>query len=53
MRYRSVRAPGNLCWALLTPREVTSIMQTVHFEMIWNGRVVGGIRRRVLVVCSW
>lgn len=40
LRYHSVRAPGQLCWALLTPRPVTSIIQTAHFEMIWSGRIV-------------
>lgn len=40
LRYHSVRAPGNVCWALLTPRPVTSIIQTAHYEMIWNGQIV-------------
>lgn len=39
LRYRSVRSPGNLCWALMTPRPVTSIIQSAHFEMIWNGSI--------------
>lgn len=39
LRYNSVRAPGHICWALLTPRLVTSIIQTVHFEMVWNGAI--------------
>ncbi|MCF7202360.1 RES family NAD+ phosphorylase [Pseudomonas oligotrophica] len=39
LRYRSVRDPGQDCWALMTPRPVRSIIQTVHFEMIWNGRI--------------
>lgn len=39
LRYNSVRSPGNHCWALLTPRHVTSIHQSVHYEMIWNGRI--------------
>ncbi|WPP02110.1 RES family NAD+ phosphorylase [Pseudomonas sp. HR96] len=36
LRYRSVRRPGDLCWALLTPKVVTSIVQSAHYEMIWN-----------------
>ncbi|UUD64638.1 RES family NAD+ phosphorylase [Pseudomonas seleniipraecipitans] len=40
LRYRSVRSPGNVCWALLTPRRVTSIIQAAHFEMIWSGQMV-------------
>ncbi|WP_296257758.1 MULTISPECIES: RES family NAD+ phosphorylase [unclassified Pseudomonas] len=39
LRYHSVRSPGNRCWALLTPRYVTSIQQSAHYEMIWNGRI--------------
>ncbi len=39
LRYNSVRAPGHICWALLTPRVVTSIIQTAHFEMVWNGAI--------------
>ncbi|MBA1202724.1 RES family NAD+ phosphorylase [Pseudomonas capeferrum] len=39
LRYNSVRAPGSHCWALLTPRRLTSIIQGAHFEMIWNGQI--------------
>lgn len=39
LRYNSVRLHGNHCWALMTPRAVTSIIQTAHFEMIWNGQI--------------
>ncbi|MEK1942084.1 MAG: RES family NAD+ phosphorylase [Pseudomonas sp.] len=40
LRYHSVRAPGAQCWGLLTPRLVTSVVQTTHFEMIWNGQIL-------------
>jgi hypothetical protein len=39
LRYHSVRAPGRLCWALMTPKPVTRIIQSAHYEMIWNGQV--------------
>lgn len=39
LRYMSVRAPGNHCWALMTPRAVSSIVQSAHYEMIWNGQI--------------
>lgn len=39
LRYRSVRKADQDCWALMTPRPVTSIIQTAHYEMIWNGRI--------------
>lgn len=40
LRYNSVRCPGNVCWALMTPRPVTSIIQAAHFEMIWSGQII-------------
>jgi hypothetical protein len=39
LRYRSVRNPGQHCWALMTPKPVQSVVQTAHFEMIWNGQI--------------
>uniref|UniRef100_UPI0035A686CE RES family NAD+ phosphorylase n=1 Tax=Pseudomonas fluorescens TaxID=294 RepID=UPI0035A686CE len=39
LRYNSVRSPGSHCWALLTPRHVTSVIQNAHFEMIWSGEI--------------
>ncbi len=39
LRYRSVRNQGEDCWALMTPKPVLSIIQTAHYEMIWNGGV--------------
>lgn len=39
LKYHSVRSAGNHCWALMTPMPVISIHQTVHYEMIWNGRI--------------
>ena len=39
LRYHSVRNPGQHCWALMTPRSVLSIIQTAHYEMIWNAGI--------------
>jgi hypothetical protein len=39
LRYNSVRMHGNYCWALMTPRPVSSVIQTAHYEMIWNGQI--------------
>lgn len=39
LRYHSVRQRGACCWALMTPRHVTDIIQTTHLEMIWNGAI--------------
>jgi len=40
LRYNSVRCPGSVCWALMTPRPVTSIIQTAHYEMIWSSQII-------------
>ncbi|MEC9482091.1 MAG: RES family NAD+ phosphorylase [Halomonas sp.] len=39
LRYHSVRFPGAACWALMTPRPVSSVIQAAHYEMVWNGRI--------------
>ncbi|KPH01887.1 hypothetical protein AEQ67_03575 [Pseudomonas sp. RIT-PI-q] len=39
LRYHSVRKQGGYCWALMTPRPVSSIIQAAHYEMIWNGQI--------------
>ncbi len=39
LRYNSVRLQGNYCWALMTPRPVSSVIQTAHYEMIWSGSI--------------
>ncbi len=36
LRYRSVRAEGQECYALFSPRSVHSIVQSEHFEMTWK-----------------
>jgi hypothetical protein len=38
-RYHSVRMPGSHCWALMTPKPVLSIIQTAHYEMVWNQQI--------------
>ena len=37
IHYGSVRRPGHSCWGLFTPAVVQRIVQTSHFEMIWDG----------------
>jgi len=39
LRYHSVRSEGNTCWALTTPRHVASIIQSSHYEMVWNNEI--------------
>lgn len=43
--YASVRHPGGTCWGLFTPRDVQSIIQTSHYEMIWDGRRIASTSR--------
>ncbi|NMY89985.1 RES family NAD+ phosphorylase [Pseudomonas psychrotolerans] len=40
LRYRSVRRAAGHCWALLTPRLVTAVIQAAPVEMIWNGGII-------------
>lgn len=40
LQYNSVRSQGSLCWALFTPLPVHSVVQTSHYEMIWNGSII-------------
>jgi hypothetical protein len=40
IRYHSVRRPEGICWGLMTPRQVTSVKQTAHYEMIWSGDIL-------------
>lgn len=40
LQYNSVRSQDSLCWALFTPLPVHSIVQTSHYEMIWNGSII-------------
>lgn len=39
LRYHSVRQPEGVCWGLFTPRQVKSVVQTAHYEMIWSGEI--------------
>jgi hypothetical protein len=39
LRYHSVRHPGAMCWALMSPKPVSSIVQTAHYEMVWSGAI--------------
>jgi hypothetical protein len=47
LQYWSVRNQEHeaVCWALFTPRMVTAIQQTTHYEMIWDGKSISQINR--------
>lgn len=45
LQYHSVRKPGAKCWGLFTPRHVRSVIQSAHFEFIWNGKEISAINK--------
>lgn len=45
LQYLSVRKPGATCWGLFTPRHVHSIVQSAHFEFIWNGEEISSVNK--------
>lgn len=45
LQYHSVRKPGATCWGLFTPRHVRSIIQSAHFEFIWNGAQISAVNK--------
>lgn len=49
IRYRSVRRRGSTCWALFTPRLVSSIKQAAHYEMVWDGSEIVAVNQLKMV----
>lgn len=45
LRYHSVRQAGARCIALFTPRQMHSLVQTSHIEMVWNGQQISGVHQ--------
>jgi len=37
LKYASVRNEKGVCFALFTPKEVVGVIQSKHYEMIWDG----------------
>ena len=44
IQYRSVRNDGAIYWALMSPMYVESVVQTRHFEFIYDGRRTSTVR---------
>jgi hypothetical protein len=38
--YQSVRASAHRCFALFTPQVITDVIQTEHYEYVWNGQKI-------------
>lgn len=41
--YESVRRAGATCFALFSPRSVHSVVQTEHYEYLWDGTAISGV----------
>jgi hypothetical protein len=43
--YESVRKPGTSCYALFSPHVISSVLQTRHYEFVWNGHRIDAVIR--------
>lgn len=43
LKYHSVRHGDGVCYALFTPKEIIEVIQSKHYEMIWDGRKISSI----------
>lgn len=50
VQYHSVRNKGALCWGLFSPQYVTQMVQSAHYEMIWQSGSISAINQ--IVSCS-
>ena len=50
VQYFSVRNSGAICWGLFSPQYVTQMLQSAHYEMIWQNGGISAINQ--LVSCS-
>ena len=50
VQYHSVRSSGALCWGLFSPRYVTQMLQSAHYEMIWQHGGISAINQ--IISCS-
>ncbi len=40
IQYNSVRKPGATCWALMSPKSITSVVQASHYEFIYDAQAL-------------
>ncbi len=45
IQYLSARSAGHLCWGLMTPAIVEEVIQSKHYELIWNGSRIEAINQ--------
>lgn len=41
--YESVRKPATSCYALFSPHLIKSVLQTQHYEFVWNGERIDAV----------
>ena len=41
--YESVRKPDTSCYALFSPHLIKSVVQTQHYEFVWNGQQIDAV----------
>ena len=44
VQFESVRRKGHTCWALLTPKRIEKIVQSNHYELIFDGEKISHVR---------
>lgn len=49
VQYGSVRNNGALCWGLFSPQYVTQMVQSAHYEMIWQNGGISTINQIVIL----
>ncbi|WP_019674937.1 RES family NAD+ phosphorylase [Arsukibacterium perlucidum] len=50
VQFHSVRNKGALCWGLFSPKYVTQMLQSAHYELIWQSGKISAINQ--IVSCS-
>ena len=53
LKFRSVRNHQGICFALFTPKEVQEIIQSKHYEMIWDGHSISSVNILTTVTTSY
>ena len=47
VQYYSVRNSGAICWGLFSPQYVTQMLQSTHYEMIWQNGSISAVNQIV------
>lgn len=44
LQFQSVRRKGHTCWALMTPKRIKKVIQSNHYELIFDGNRISHVR---------